>query len=112
MKMESGTLSRISLKSGQTLRTYVEAGTQLVISSGVVEVIDSPQWLRIQFVTAAQLLHEGDEYIVGESGWIALHASRCVQVRLFAPGRKSLSETLREFIASLQKRFLAQAGSR
>lgn len=62
------------LLPGQHLHRALDAGTVLLVTEGRVRIDEAPRWLAGCSVPVGRTLGEGEQYVVTQSGWIAVSA--------------------------------------
>jgi hypothetical protein len=66
--------TRIALREGQTLHTRLRAGTQIVVTHGCVQLVESPAWLGETMFAARATVAEGQVHCVAGAGWVEIAA--------------------------------------
>jgi hypothetical protein len=79
----SGDSTTAGLKPGQTLHVYAKKGTHVVATKGKLIVAEAPVWLTDQLIERKMVVHDGEYYVVQQTGWIALEAHESAELIYF-----------------------------
>lgn len=101
---------QVRLGKGQSLHTFMPAGTTIVAAQGGVRVTGPLKWIGEQAVQSDLLLREGEAHVTQIAGWASISAVSCAEIRCFVaePWYATLNQRLR---ALLPRRSTSLAGS-
>lgn len=76
--------TRIALREGQKLHTRLRAGTQIVVTHGCVQLVESPAWLGETLFAARATVAEGQVHCVTGAGWVEIAALAPTEIVQYA----------------------------
>lgn len=73
------------LAPGQALHLPAPRGARILCTAGSLQVLPAAAWLGETMVAAQVMLHEGEQMIVQDTGWITLRARGGAALALLDP---------------------------